>query len=56
MPGDDVAFLKRVLATSEDEALWAMMDFCSEFRRGVHVGDTFIDWPKLRLLLRYERE
>jgi len=33
MPDDDVAFLKRVLATSEDEALWAMVDF----RRGVHV-------------------
>jgi len=55
MPDDDVAFLKRVLATSEDEALWAMLDFCSDFRRGIHVGDTFIDWPELRLLLGYDR-
>ena len=56
MPDDDVAFLKRVLATSEDEALWAMIDFCNEFGRGIHVGDTFIDWPELRLILGYDRD
>ncbi len=51
MPDDDIAFLKRVLETSNDEALWAMLDFCGDNERGVHVGDTFIDWPELSPLL-----
>lgn len=50
---DDVAFLKRVLATSEDDALWAMIDFCSDFRQGIHVGDNFVDWPELSPLLGF---
>ena len=55
MPEDDVAFLKRVLATSEDEALWAMLDFCGENERGVHIGETFIDWSELLPLLESVR-
>ena len=53
MPDDDVAFLKRVLAKSEDEALWAMIDFCSDVRQGIHVGDNFVDWPELSPLLQF---
>lgn len=55
MPNDDVAFLKRVLETSNDEALWAMLDFCGNNERGVHVGDTFIDWSELSPLLESVR-
>ncbi|MBI3415891.1 MAG: hypothetical protein HY043_11365 [Verrucomicrobia bacterium] len=55
MPEDDVVFLKRVLATSEDKALWAMVDFCSDFRQGIHVGDNFVDWPELSPLLGFVR-
>lgn len=55
IPDDDVAFLKRVLATSEDETLWAMLNFCSDFRQGIHVGDDFIDWPELSPLLGFLR-
>ncbi len=51
MPDDDVVFLQRVMETSDDEALWAMLDFCGDNRRGVHVGDTFIDWHELSPLL-----
>jgi len=54
MPPNDVAFLKRVLKTSEEETFWAMLDFCSDFKHGVHVGDTFIDWPELRPLLGFD--
>lgn len=55
MPDDDVVFLKRVLATSEDEALWAMMNFCAEYERGLYVGNTFVDWPEPSLLLEAAR-
>lgn len=51
MPDDDVAFLKRVLAASGDEALWAILDFCRDFKQGIYVGDNFIGWPKLSPLL-----
>jgi hypothetical protein len=50
---DAVAFLKRVMATSEDKALWAMLDFCGNFSQGINVGVTFIDWPELSLLLGF---
>lgn len=53
---DDLAFLKRVLETSDDETLWAMLDFCGDSQRGVHVGDTLIDWAELSLLLKTVRD
>jgi hypothetical protein len=53
IPDDAVVFLKRVMATSEDKALWAMLDFCGDFRQGINVGGTFIDWPELSLLLGF---
>ena len=52
---DDVAFLKRVLKMNDDETLWSMLDFCAEHERGVYVGDTFVDWPELLLLLETVR-
>lgn len=52
---DDVAFLKRVLKMNDDEILWSMLDFCAEHERGVYVGDTFVDWPELSLLLEAVR-
>lgn len=51
MSGDDLAFLKRILETSRDETLWAMLDFCEQYERGLYVNDTFITWPRLLPLL-----
>ena len=51
MPTDDLAFLKRVLETSRDETLWAMLSFCEQYERGLYVGNTFITWPRLLPLL-----
>ena len=53
MLDDGLAFLKRVIATSEDQAVWAMLDSCGNFRHGIRVGDTTIDWPELSLLLGF---
>lgn len=54
VPENDLEFLKRVFATSEDTTLWAMVSFCSDFRQGILVGDNFVDWPALRPLLGFD--
>ena len=50
IPDDDLAFLKRVLEASDDETLWAMLDFCGHDQSGVYVGGTLIDWIELSSL------
>lgn len=55
IPEDDFAFLKRVLEASDDEALWAMLEFCEESEQGIFVGDTFIEWEELSPLLESAR-
>ena len=55
MPEDDLKFLQRVLETSNDEKLWAMLESCEANKTGLYVGDTFIDWPQLLPLLETVR-
>lgn len=51
MVEDDLEFLRRVIETSSDEALWAMLEFCEENKQGVFVGDSFIKWENFSPIL-----
>lgn len=50
IPDDDMEVLKLALKDADD-VLSDMLDFCREHERGLHVGDSYLDWDEIKHLL-----
>lgn len=51
IPDDDMEFLKKVL-DSDDACLWAMIDYCEDEKKGVHIGDNYYPWERIVEIVR----
>jgi hypothetical protein len=55
IPDDDMEFLKKVLQ-SDDVLLWAMIEYCDEEKKGVHIGDHYYTWDTIEGIIKAKLE